>query len=766
MMTCLKKYFCFIASFFILLGFSVHVLAADTFIVKKIEVKGAQHLAPATILNYVPLHSGQAFTESKGVQITEALYQTKFFNDIELSRAGNTLIITVQERPTISLIRFAGNSAITDKQLKSVLKDLDIQEGSFYNPAQLKSIQEGLKQQYEQMGYGKVQVNTKVQNESNNQVSINIQVIEGPISKVKHITIIGNHAFSQRALVSNFSMTPTNLFSFFTKNDRFSQDRLDSDCQTLGNFYLDHGYLQFKILSKNVTASADHSGIDITITIDEGPVFHISGTRLATNPLNKKADFEKLITLKAGDAFSRQTVLNINQSMEDLLSDYGYAFSKVETTPSLNAKNHTVFLTWTVIPGRRVYVRYIHFQGNTKTQDYVLRSQLRQLEGSLYSSSKINESKRLLANLPYLRDIKATPVPVPGKSNQVDLNMKVTEVNAGQASLQGGYSDTEGFLYGASISEPDFLGSGKYVAIGFQRSQYQQNYYFNYNNPFYTINGVSRGFGLYYQRTTPGNVNITSYAVNGFGGYLNYGIPISDFNNFGLRFGYDYMDVSTTADTDPSILNFINEHGSIYNQFTFTPSWTYNSYNRAIFPTEGLQQQASVETGLPALKTTLPYYKLNYAVSYFKPIFKQDWVLNLHSTLGYGNGYAKMNGELPFFDNYFAGGIDTLPGFESNTLGPKDQYGNGLGGNILTLAGMDFIFPNYISDTLRTALTFNAGNVYQNRVELGDLRYSAGLKVSWFTPIGPVIEFSLAEPLHTKAGDEKEIFQFSFGASI
>jgi outer membrane protein insertion porin family len=765
MMTRIKKLIYPIVMLLVLLVSLEHAIASDSFVVKNIQFKGLQHLSPATVLSYVPFKKGDTFTSAKGIKIVTRLYQTKFFNNIELSKAGDTLVITVQERPVISLLAFSGNKAITNQQLKDVLQNAGIQEGKFFDSAQLKAIQEGLKAQYTQLGYSRAAIKVSTQQAKTNQIVINILITEGPLAKVKNITFKGNKKFSSRLLRGQIKLSKTNLFSFITHNDRYSQDSLSQATTALHNFYLDQGYLNFKVLSENVSITPDHQSVYITLTLHEGMPFRIDQIKLSGQLLDLEKEVRKLIKIKPGHTFSKKKVIETNQKIAELFSNYGYAFPQIETKPSIHQKQHTVLLTWIIHPGKRIYVRHINIKGNKHTTDSALRFRLLQLEGSLYSSYKIAESKRRLANLPYLSDIKIQNQPVAGKKNELDLDVNVTETIAGKASLQGGYSDTSGFVYGASITDPNFLGTGKQTGIGIERSSSQDTYYFNYNNPFYTVNGVSRGFSVYYNHLTPEKVDITSYAISGLGGSLNYGIPISNYSRFLMSFGYNNLHVSTSDSTDPSIIEFVNQYGDHYQQFSISPSWVYSTYDRAIFPTKGMRQTIGSEISVPITSSSLSYYKLNYNVSYYYPIMRRDWILHLHTTLGYGDGYGDTH-TLPFFKHYYAGGIDTMPGFKANTLGPKDINGNGLGGNILTLGGADLIFPNHISQTLRTALVFNAGNIYENKLELDDLRYSAGIKISWFSPLGAVIEISISEPLNAKSGDERQVFGFSFGASI
>lgn len=763
----------------ILLSVSMATFAQD-FVVRHIQVQGLQRISNNTVLTEIPLHVGQTYTDAEGNAIIAALFKTGFFSDVQLKQSGNTLIVQVVERPTIGSITITGNQSIKTSQLKPILNKMNIVVGDTFDPSELHAIVLGLQQQYALEGHAGAAVIPSVTKMSRNRVAINILIQEGKATVVRDIHITGNHAFSDRLLRDQFKLTTPSVFTWFNHNDRYSKMRLDNDLQHLQNFYYDHGYLDFQIVSHRISELPHSQGVAIDVHVHEGSVYHISNVQLSAPQLSEKlkpAIQNYLLSLKPGDVFSRKQILAINKQVGTYLADQGYAFPVINPVPTIDHINHQVAITYNITSGQRVYVRKVHIIGNTRTSGTVIRSEMRQMEGAPYSLKDVNESKRLMQNLGYINQVHVTSKPVPNTNDQVDLNYHVHEVNAGRASIQGGYSDQDGFLYGASISEPNFMGSGRYVSIGFTRSAYTSNYNFNYNNPFYTNTGVSRGFGIYYNHTTPANVNLEPYTSDDFGTNINWGIPISENDQVSVGMGYDHTAISNVSPSlvSPSVTSFMNANPSPYNQFKLISGVSHVTLDRSIFPNIGNTQSLSGTLGVPVLNSSLSYYQATYAGQWYFPIHR-GFIFDPHVTLGYGGGYGSV-GTLPFFNNYYAGGIQTLPGFLSNTLGPKNPVNTGqaLGGNLETLGGLNFILPDFISRKVRTAAIIDAGNIFQTThtsgisyesVSLNNLRVTAGIMVSWWSPLGAPLDFSLAFPLNKKAGDQLSPFGFSFGAAI
>ncbi|HLB57016.1 MAG TPA: outer membrane protein assembly factor BamA [Coxiellaceae bacterium] len=763
-----------------LLFLSCTAFADSSFIVQHIQIQGLQRISQNTVMAEMPLHVGDTYTTAEGNKIIAKLFKTGFFSNVQLMQSNNTLVVKVTERPTIDSIIITGNKAIKAHELKPVLKNLGIVVGDTFNPSDLNAIVLGLQQQYAMLGHAGAVVTPHVTPLSRNRVAIHIIVQEGKASIIHLIHITGNHAFSEHELLDQFKLTTPSIFTWFNHNDRYSEMRLDEDLQSLQNFYFNHGYLDFRIVSHNVRQLAKKNGVAINVVVFEGPVYHISGYQLLDPQMPSSMAptvREMLTSLKTGAVFSRQDIIDLNEKIGNYLADNGYAFPVINPAPNINHVTHKVFLIYNIQAGQRVYVRKIHITGNTRTSGIVVRTQLRQMEGAPYSLKNVKESKRNIQMLSYLNHVSVTTKPVPGKNNQVDLDYHVHEVNAGRASVQAGYSDVQGFLYGANVSEPNFLGSGKYVSIGFTNSEYSSSYSFSYNNPFYTMSGMSRGFSVYYNHTTPGNVNLEPYTMDDLGTSISYGLPLSEYDRLNFGGGYDNISIGnvTPGLVSPSVTDFLSTNPSPYNQLKVNLGISHVTLNRAIFATRGNEQDISGTLGISAYHQSLGFYQIGYDGHAYYPLF-WGFILDPHVTLGYGNGYGNTN-QLPFFNNYYAGGLQSLPGYTANTLGPKNPYNTtqGLGGNVETLAGLNFILPDFISHKVRTAFLLDAGNIFQTHqvtgvtyehISLDDLRVTAGIMVSWWSPLGAPLDFSLGFPLNQKPGDQLSPFAFSFGAAI
>jgi outer membrane protein insertion porin family len=785
-------------------------LAANRFTIQNIKIEGLQRISKTTAFSYLPVKAGETYTSTLGNQIIESLYNTGFFSDVQLFRRLDTLVIRVQERPTIGLISIKGNRAVSTKELKKVLLKMGIVEGDVFDESKLHEIVEGLRQEYGLLGRYSAQVGATVKKEPRNRVAIYITINEGVLTKVKKVIFIGNHAFSESELRDHFSLTTIGLFTFFTHADLFSEIKLEKAIEGLHTFYLNRGYLKFRVISSRTVMTPDRSGVYIYIDLYEGPLYRISGFKVVGSGVKHRAEIEHLIGLRPGEVFSERRIRAINKAIASEYADRGYAFPDIQMIPTLNDVNHTVFLTFNIQKGHIVYVHHINFIGNHRTEDNVLRFQTRQMEGAKYDYRRIMESKRRLANLPFLTNITVVPTPVPGYPDEADLNYHVKEINAGKISVQGGWAEDYGFLYGASISEPNFMGTGRFVALSFQRSDYSTSYNFAYNNPFYTIYGMSRGFNIYLTQSNGSNrrnINLEdSYNMNDFGGQIFYGVPITQYTTFDFGFGYDYIDIfGVNVQTySPNVRVFLENFGfnprhstsEGFHQFSGNFGFDRVTLNRAVFPTDGSVQKLIVTAGAPITSESPGFAKVTYVGQWYFPL-GHGFVINPHTQLGYGVGFGK-SGLLPFWQNFYAGGINTLPGFEPNTLGPKSflpgaknapviNNSVAMGGNVELLGGVDFIFPNFISDKVRTAAIVDAGNIFQTEhyqysqaqfdvnpglrpidyedVSFHNLRLSAGLLVSWYSPLG-LINFTVAYPIVKKSGDHTEIFGFSFGTSV
>ncbi len=772
--------FCFIAI--------AHAAWAQEFVVKQIKVIGLQRVPEKTVLSYIPFDINQKITTQDTVNILKTLFKTGFFSDVRLARQGNTLIVIVKEQPTIGLIQIEGNKEFTEKQLMPVLKDLGIAEGEPYDNSKVNSITQGLRDQYNQLGYYAVSVHAEAKPEPRNRVALYIYIKEGPIAKINKIVIQGNHAFKEKELKKIFSSKTTAWWklTFLTHNDRYSKVQLAKDLEQLRTFYYNHGYLRFQVTDQKIIISPDNKSVDIIIRVNEGPQYKVKGYAikgLAAYP----QDLHTLNTyldpvLKPGSIFAKQNMLNGAESIRVYFASKGHAFPVINTDPQMDDATHQVFIVYTVAPGPISYVRYIDFTGNTRTADTALRNRLSQMEASPYSIVDVEQSKARLAYLPYLQDVSVDTNPVPNVPDQVDLAYHVKEVNAGKASIQGGYSTSEGIIYGASLAEPNLFGTGKYGALNFNASEFQKSYSFNYVNPFYTTYGVSRSVTIFSTITTPStDLNQASYSMDGYGGTISYGIPVSLNSRVNLGYGYTYIVLHDVdgAETSPTVRDFVDDHPDPYNQFKGILSWNYSTLDRALAPTRGFSELIGMELGIPVVTSSLSYYKITQEMKYFHPLGR-GFIVEPNFSIGFGDGYGDVD-TLPFFNNFYAGGIESIPGYAPNSLGPQNpnQTNAALGGNLRIIAGTNLIIPNG-TKKVRTAIVFNAGNVFDtNKVDSGDgpgqvqyedislenIRMSAGIMVIWYSPMGP-LQFSLAQAINARSKDQLKFFDFAFGASI
>lgn len=774
-----------IISLIILLSqLSVAAWGQQAFVVQRIEIQGLQRVSPATVESYLPIKRGQTLNPSQTADILRSLYKTGFFDQVTLSKQDGTLIIHVVERPTIGQLKITGNSVIPTDKLTNVMKTLDVAEGRVYNPVILERIKQSLLNQYYQLGRYNARVDVNVTPMSRNRVLVNINISEGLVAKIRRISIIGNHVFDEDTLIKQMDMTTPGLFTFFTQTDRYSETKLDENLEKLRSYYMDHGYLRFAVKSAQGEITPDRKSVYVTIVVDEGQQYTIKGYELTGNLLFPREEYEKLIQFKAGDTFNRQKVLDSEKAISKYLGEKGYMFANISLRPEINDKTHEVFVVFNINPGKRTYVRHVTFSDNNRTNDVVLRREIQQMEAAPASTTKLDESKHRLSLLPYIRDVDMSVNPVPDTGDQVDVNYKVKEDSSAQATFKVGYSQLYRTILGAGLNQKNFMGTGNTLGLNFQRSRYEQFYGIDYTDPYYTADGISRTLNASISRTDPAgagvNVGYTTYDYNA--GIL-FGIPVgqeaSAINR--VQMGLNYQ--NTIVNLVPKYLSeqvntFVTEHGTHFQEMDMRLGYSRDSRDKAIFPTRGSIQTAFADVYAPLTSSSLSFYTLNYHGQWYGPLSDQFIVVG-RGNLGYGNGFHGAH-DYPFFKNYFAGGLGSVAGYQGYTLGPRDSSGNPLGGNMLADAGLGLVFPNHLSDNLRTMGFVNGGNVYSslnNRdfggksTNSGPIRYSMGVEADWLTPFGP-IQLSLAKPLNKRkghsdiTGDEQESFQFAIGANF
>lgn len=760
-------------------------LQAQAFFLSRIDIRGLHGISRDTVLSYLPVRTGQTFNPEQSSQVIDALYATGFFSNVSLQEQGNTLIINVVERATIGTVTVTGNKEIPKDKLDEILKKIGLVQGRLLDRSVLNRMVAQLRTQYDMMGKYSARVTPVILPQANNRVAVRIEISEGLTVQIGGISIIGNHVFSERKLLAALPVSSAHFWSFFTNSDQYNQTKLAAAQQALQSYYLDRGYLKFKADSTQVTLTPDRKTAYIIIHVTEGPQYKFRGYELAGRALLDQGKLQSVLRkIKTGEPFSRQKVVDAEEGIKKALGDFGYIFATVNTLPDVNEKNKTVFLTFYVDPGNQVYVRHINILGNLKTQDEVFRRVLRQQEGGLFSGSDMKESIRQLSLSGFIEgEPQVTTVPIPGYSDQVDLDLNINEAHAAQALFSLGYG-TNGPVIGASLNQNNVFGTGNTLGLNFNNTRAATIYSVSYNNPYYTLDGVQRGFDLFFQRSTPSNLNTTTYSTNTYGGDLHYSIPFdAKGDTLQLSGGLQKLQLNLPpfSQLSTEVQNFVTQHGTQFNQLLLSIGWTRNGLDRLVFPEAGLYQSASAQLALPVGGKPLDYYKANYTGVDYLPL-GHEFILQSRLNLGYGNGFASTTG-LPFFANYYAGGIGVdgqVRGYEVSSLGPRDSNGYPLGGNVMTVGSMALIFPMpaSVSEKVRTSVFVDAGNIYstlgvtqpnnpRGGTAAGPVRYSTGLNVDWRVPVFNVtLSFSVAKAINPKPGDQTQVFQFNIGTGF
>jgi len=751
-------------TFLLLLSGSVF---ADSFVIKDIRVEGLQRISAGTVFNFLPVKVGDEMDDKEAKNIIRALYKSKYFKDVDVEQQDGVLIIKVSERPAISSIEFVGNKDLKTKDLLKSLSQIGFAEGQVFEQAMLDRVKLELERQYFSRGKYGVTIESTVTPLSRNRVAIRITMAEGAIATIAGINIVGNKSFDEDDLLVDFQSTTGNILSSFTHDNQYSRQKLSADLETLRSFYLDRGFVDFTIESTQVSITDDKKEMFITINISEGNRYKIKEIRLAGDLILPEKELFKQIVINKGSVFSRKNVTKSTKNITNRLGDDGYAFANVNAVPNIDKKNKEVTLTFFVDPGRRAYVRRINISGNSKTRDVVLRREMRQQEASWISTDKVDKSRARIKRLGYFKDVNVETVPVAGTSDQVDLNFNVTEMASGSISAGIGYSQTDGLIFNANVTQKNFLGSGKYISFGFNNSSVNTVYSLGYTNPFATVDGISQGFNAYYRKTNATNANIAGYSTDNWGGDTSFGIPISEDNRVRLALGYENTKLHLlSTNTIQHYTDFVNREGSSFNTVTLTLGWSDDSRDSSVLPTRGMYQNISAKVAVPI--GSLQFYKLRYEEQWYHPL-TDSLTLGLKGNLGYADSYGNTS-ELPFFQNFYAGGIRSVRGFRTNTLGAKEND-LPLGGNLLVTGGAEVIFPiPFMKKTLksfRLSAFTDFGNVYgsNQKFDASLLRYSAGISAIWISPFG-AMSFSFSQPFNKQPGDTPESFQFSLGSTF
>jgi outer membrane protein insertion porin family len=812
-----------IAALILLASLSANVMAFEPFVVSDIRIEGLSRITAGTVYNYLPVNKGDRLTDADAQRAIRALYQTKFFSDVEMDREGDILVIKVVERPSIAKLTLRGNKDIKEEDLRKGLKEIGLSEGETFDRLSLDRVKQELIRQYYNRGKYNVSIDPHVTRLERNRVAIDIEIREGKVAKIKELNIVGNTAFTDKQIRDKFESNTTNWMSWYSKDDQYSREKLSGDLEKLQSYYMDRGYADFGVDSTQVTIAPDKRSMYIAASIKEGEIYTVSDVKLLGELILPEETLRQLVFVKKGQTFNRALVEASTNAIKGMLANIGYAYAKVTPVPKLDKDKRTVDLTLFIEPGHRIYVRRVIFKGNTRTEDDVLRREMRQLEGAAYSQAALDRSKIRLQQLGYFKKVDIDKALVPGTEDKVDVTVKVEEQSAGSLMFGVGYSQYSGIILSASVSQRNFLGTGDSFTVGAERSSYYTRVNASYYNPYLTNSGIGIGYSATYSKTDYGNTNSTfvnySSSTTAFSSYL--GIPITDFDNIRVGLGissnkinlsYRYLDAngvlqSYSVSPQP-LVDYQNAIGhETIHSWTGTLGWNHDTRNGYWAPTRGGVLSAGVDVALPG--STVEFWKLTAEANHYWPIGK-GFVLYLDGQLGYGDTYgnqtysrtfgpyvAGQKYDYPFWENFYSGGVRDVRGFQDNTLGPRvctgtnpdgtaiqpdskgicngsaySIYAQPLGGAFKVLGTAQVFLPlPFLKDinTARVSWFVDVGNAYKDyqSFKASDLRASTGLSLQWQAPIGPLI-INFAMPIRSKEEDKhyEERIQFTFGSQF
>ena len=768
---------------------------AQGFKIADIRINVLQRVSAGSVFGALPLNVGEQVDDQQLVESTRALFKTGFFQDIQLGRDGDVLVITVVERPSIASIDIEGNKAISTDDLMKGLKQSGLAEGEVFQRATLEGVRNELLRQYVAQGRYSAAVDAEVVAQPRNRVGLKIRIDEGEVAAIKHINVVGNSVFDQAELDDQFTLKTSNWLSFFKNDDKYAREKLSGDLERLRSYYMDRGYINMEIVSTQVSISPDKKQVFITVNINEGTKYTVRDIKLRGDLKVPEDQITALLLVQKGQVFSRKLMTSTSDLITRRLGNEGYTFANVNAVPTPSKDGNTVDIEFVVDPGKRAYANRINFRGNTKTEDRVLRREMRQMEGGWASTYLIDQSKTRLERLGYFKEVNVETPAVAGVDDQVDVNYSVEEQSSGSITASVGFAQSAGLILGGSITQNNFLGTGNSASLGLTRSEYQSKYNIGFTDPYFTKDGVSLGYNAFYNKTDYNDYyddGVSYYSINSYGAGATLGYPINETSriSFGLTAQHDSIEPGTYSADE--IYDFIDREGKEFTNFKANLGWSESTLNKGILATRGYSQNLNLMVTVPG--SDLSFYKIDYTGQTFLPV-SASTSLRFHTKLGYGNGYGSTDG-LPFYENYTAGGEGTVRGFESGTLGPRNTPATGtyssagqayysdrdteaLGGNIMITGGVEYLFPMpFIKDnkSLRTSLFWDVGSVYSDKcylstttgcdgVDLSQMASSVGVGVTWYSPMGP-LSVNLALPIRKPDDAETQVFQFSMGQTF
>lgn len=786
----------------LLLGLAAQAQAFDPFVVQDIRIDGLSRISEGTVFNYLPIERGDYVGRPRVGEAVRSLYRTGFFDDVRIARQGGILVIQVEERPAISRLTLTGNKDLQEEDLMRGLRDIGLAEGEVYNRLLMDRVVQELNRQYNNRGKYNVTINPVITELDRNRVEISIVIAEGKAARIKHINIVGNDSFSSKELRRGFEQDTTNWMSWYSRDDQYSREKFTGDLETLISWYQDRGYLDFDIDSTQVTISPDRRNIYITTSVHEGEIYTVSDVRLTGDLVLEEELLRPMILVQPDTTYSRALVEASSNRITAVLGNIGYAFAEVTPLPEVDTENRTVALTFLVNPGKRVYVRRITFKGNTRTEDEVLRREMRQFEGAWFSQAAIDRSRIRLQRLGYFENVEIETPRVAGSDDLIDVEVSIEERPTGAFQFGVGYSQLSGVITNLSLQQENFLGTGNSAGINLMNNRFYKRIDLNYRNPYATDDGLSIGYQASYREMDYGEQNLVTYTADTAAFNVFFGVPLTETDIIHLTLGIDSTKINAIPGITPDfifdyLVRVAHANGNLERRTLHTwrleAGWSRDSRNRYFNPTRGSFQQLGAEIALPG--STQEFYKLYYRFGRYFPV--SSWLTLLATgDIGYGDGYGNAvpmidctplvndpgtdrppqecneGSRLPFFENFYAGGVRSIRGFEDNSLGPRDPTPGiirprPIGGAFRTVGTVEAIFPTPFeraSESTRLSWFVDFGNVYASvdDFEVDDFRVSTGVSFQWRAPIGPIV-LSFAMPVKREDHDEIERFQFTFG---